>query len=142
MHPLGQAVLKGLRLHGVASEIVPDRATVKASWMRRDGRDAAKRGGCGNQKHLASRRTRPSGSGGVGGSLSLSLSLILQVCDFGLARSLSALTASGANPVLTDYVATRWYRAPEILLGSTKYTKVRPRAEACAGLRAPPPPPR
>lgn len=27
------------------------------------------------------------------------------------------------NPVLTDYVATRWYRAPEILLGSTKYTK-------------------
>lgn len=26
-------------------------------------------------------------------------------------------------PVLTEYVATRWYRAPEILLGSTKYTK-------------------
>lgn len=24
---------------------------------------------------------------------------------------------------LTDYVATRWYRAPEILLGSTKYSK-------------------
>jgi serine/threonine protein kinase len=24
---------------------------------------------------------------------------------------------------LTEYVATRWYRAPEILLGSTKYTK-------------------
>jgi serine/threonine protein kinase len=24
---------------------------------------------------------------------------------------------------LTDYVATRWYRAPEILLGSTKYGK-------------------
>ena len=24
--------------------------------------------------------------------------------------------------VLTDYVATRWYRAPEILLGSPKYT--------------------
>ena len=29
----------------------------------------------------------------------------------------------GPNPVLTDYVATRWYRAPEILLGSTHYTK-------------------
>jgi serine/threonine protein kinase len=27
------------------------------------------------------------------------------------------------GPVLTDYVATRWYRSPEILLGSTKYTK-------------------
>lgn len=24
---------------------------------------------------------------------------------------------------MTDYVATRWYRAPEILLGSTVYTK-------------------
>ena len=28
-----------------------------------------------------------------------------------------------SKQVLTDYVATRWYRAPEILLGSTKYTK-------------------
>ena len=26
------------------------------------------------------------------------------------------------GPVLTDYVATRWYRAPEILLGATRYT--------------------
>jgi len=24
-------------------------------------------------------------------------------------------------PILTDYVATRWYRAPEVLLGSPKY---------------------
>ena len=28
-----------------------------------------------------------------------------------------------SNPILTDYVATRWYRAPEILLGSTRYGK-------------------
>jgi mitogen-activated protein kinase 15 len=28
-----------------------------------------------------------------------------------------------APPILTEYVATRWYRAPEILLGSTNYTK-------------------
>lgn len=27
------------------------------------------------------------------------------------------------NPELTEYVATRWYRAPEILLSSTHYTK-------------------
>ena len=27
------------------------------------------------------------------------------------------------EPILTEYVATRWYRAPEILLGSSKYTK-------------------
>jgi len=44
-----------------------------------------------------------------------------KLCDFGLCRSVSE--TSGPNPVLTDYVATRWYRAPEILLGSTRYTK-------------------
>eukprot|EP01053_Blabericola_migrator_P011437 Blabericola_migrator_1__11436@NODE_679_length_6909_cov_149_679480_g493_i0_p1_GENE_NODE_679_length_6909_cov_149_679480_g493_i0NODE_679_length_6909_cov_149_679480_g493_i0_p1_ORF_typecomplete_len460_score53_67Pkinase/PF00069_25/2e69Pkinase_Tyr/PF07714_17/3_3e39Kinaselike/PF14531_6/1_5e12Kdo/PF06293_14/9_9e09Pkinase_fungal/PF17667_1/1_1e07WaaY/PF06176_11/5_4e05RIO1/PF01163_22/0_0011FTA2/PF13095_6/0_11APH/PF01636_23/0_14_NODE_679_length_6909_cov_149_679480_g493_i027274106 len=47
-----------------------------------------------------------------------------KVADFGLARSVAQDLGEGAtNPVLTDYVATRWYRAPEILLGSTKYTK-------------------
>eukprot|EP01121_Diplochlamys_sp_Union-15-3_P010084 TRINITY_DN2794_c0_g1_i1.p1 TRINITY_DN2794_c0_g1~~TRINITY_DN2794_c0_g1_i1.p1 ORF type:complete len:374 (-),score=65.07 TRINITY_DN2794_c0_g1_i1:266-1360(-) len=45
----------------------------------------------------------------------------VKVADFGLARSIE-LTGP-APPVLTDYVATRWYRAPEILLGSNKYTK-------------------
>ena len=30
---------------------------------------------------------------------------------------------SGFNPAMTEYVATRWYRAPEILLGSQTYTK-------------------
>jgi len=46
----------------------------------------------------------------------------IKIGDFGLARS---LTSSGddTNIKLTDYVATRWYRAPEILLGSTKYSK-------------------
>jgi len=33
------------------------------------------------------------------------------------------LERSEEQVVLTDYVATRWYRAPEILLGSTRYTK-------------------
>jgi len=48
----------------------------------------------------------------------------VKVADFGLARSVSMLEQEHAgNPslVLTDYVATRWYRAPEILLGSHKY---------------------
>ena len=50
-----------------------------------------------------------------------------QVADFGLARSLLKSDHSkggdgnGAVDILTDYVATRWYRAPEILLGSDKY---------------------
>mmetsp|Transcript_18988 Transcript_18988/g.47486 ORF Transcript_18988/g.47486 Transcript_18988/m.47486 type:complete len:428 (-) Transcript_18988:778-2061(-) len=51
---------------------------------------------------------------------------LVKVCDFGLARTASQLaneaTTAGTAPVLTDYVATRWYRAPEILLGSTSYT--------------------
>lgn len=46
----------------------------------------------------------------------------IKICDFGLARSLSQ-SRDGSMPILTDYVATRWYRAPEILLGSTKYSK-------------------
>lgn len=46
----------------------------------------------------------------------------IKLCDFGLARSVFS-GKEGAMPVLTDYVATRWYRAPEILLGSTKYSK-------------------
>ena len=36
----------------------------------------------------------------------------LKICDFGFARHWSA-----NNHDLTDYVATRWYRAPELLLG-------------------------
>jgi len=45
----------------------------------------------------------------------------VKICDFGLCRSCIELEAPGRK--LTDYVATRWYRSPEILLGSTKYTK-------------------
>lgn len=44
---------------------------------------------------------------------------LVKVCDFGLARSVAmAMGDLGSSPVLTEYVATRWYRAPEILLGS------------------------
>ena len=46
----------------------------------------------------------------------------LKVADFGLARSVHNDEDAGAV-VMTDYVATRWYRAPEIVLGSTKYSK-------------------
>ncbi len=45
-----------------------------------------------------------------------------KLADFGLARSIAMKEEEGP-PVLTEYVATRWYRAPEILLGSTKYSK-------------------
>ncbi|GMH06499.1 hypothetical protein Nepgr_008339 [Nepenthes gracilis] len=35
----------------------------------------------------------------------------LKICDFGLAR-----TVKGAEQFMTEYVVTRWYRAPELLL--------------------------
>nr|CAH8861550.1 unnamed protein product [Trichobilharzia regenti] len=56
----------------------------------------------------------------------------VKLCDFGLARSLKGRnkseTGSKVNcktllPALTEYVATRWYRAPEILLACHDYTK-------------------
>uniref|UniRef100_A0A8C1GGC1 Mitogen-activated protein kinase 15 n=1 Tax=Cyprinus carpio TaxID=7962 RepID=A0A8C1GGC1_CYPCA len=47
----------------------------------------------------------------------------VKLCDFGLARSLYQIQEDAVNPALTEYVATRWYRAPEILLGSSRYTK-------------------
>jgi len=49
----------------------------------------------------------------------------LKVCDFGLARSVKAGSAEGGKDVgmMTEYVATRWYRAPEIMLSFKMYTK-------------------
>lgn len=45
----------------------------------------------------------------------------LKICDFGLARVAdSDHNHAGA---LTEYVATRWYRAPEIMLNSSNYSK-------------------
>lgn len=41
----------------------------------------------------------------------------LKLCDFGFARTVSSDDMGN----LTDYVATRWYRAPELLLGSSTY---------------------
>ncbi|XP_011502313.1 PREDICTED: extracellular signal-regulated kinase 2 isoform X2 [Ceratosolen solmsi marchali] len=50
-----------------------------------------------------------------------------KIADFGLARSINHLGEgdgeAGSDPILTDYVATRWYRAPEILMASKSYTK-------------------
>uniref|UniRef100_A0A452RBT7 Mitogen-activated protein kinase 15 n=1 Tax=Ursus americanus TaxID=9643 RepID=A0A452RBT7_URSAM len=52
----------------------------------------------------------------------LDSSCLVKLCDFGLARSLSGLPEGPEGQALTDYVATRWYRAPEVLLSSSWYT--------------------
>ena len=45
----------------------------------------------------------------------------LKICDFGLARAdIPALQTQ--QTALTDYIATRWYRAPEVILSWKKYT--------------------
>lgn len=44
---------------------------------------------------------------------------VLKVCDLGQCRELSMDTPKN----LTEYVSTRWYRAPELLLGSRNYEK-------------------
>ncbi|XP_021523863.2 cyclin-dependent kinase-like 1 isoform X1 [Aotus nancymaae] len=41
---------------------------------------------------------------------------VIKLCDFGFARLLT-----GPNDYYTDYVATRWYRSPELLVGDTQY---------------------
>jgi len=40
---------------------------------------------------------------------------VAKIADFGLAREIRS------RPPYTDYVSTRWYRAPELLLRSTVY---------------------
>ncbi|KAI3388396.1 hypothetical protein SNEBB_003756 [Seison nebaliae] len=52
------------------------------------------------------------------GNLLLNATCDLKICDFGMAR-----VASGNRGTLTEYVATRWYRAPEVMLNSRAYGK-------------------
>eukprot|EP00900_Chrysochromulina_parva_P024698 jgi/Chrpa1/6862/Chrysochromulina_OHIO_Genome00018204-RA len=58
-------------------------------------------------------------------NLLLNSDCLMKVADFGLARSMHDLdegySSEQSQHQMTDYVATRWYRAPEILLGSTIY---------------------
>ncbi|KAJ7185656.1 mitogen-activated protein kinase [Mycena filopes] len=57
-------------------------------------------------------------------NLLLNANCDLKVADFGLARSVKTAEPSGTDTgFMTEYVATRWYRAPEIMLTFKQYTK-------------------
>ena len=64
------------------------------------------------------------------GNLLVNADCELKICDFGLARGYSpgggpAQAARGAanQGFMTEYVATRWYRAPEIMLSFANYVR-------------------
>ncbi|KAF7303312.1 Mitogen-activated protein kinase [Mycena kentingensis (nom. inval.)] len=57
-------------------------------------------------------------------NLLLNANCDLKVCDFGLARSVkTTITGGKESGLMTEYVATRWYRAPEIMLSFKNYSK-------------------
>jgi len=65
------------------------------------------------------------------GNILLNADCELKICDFGLARGYSppgqnpgaaASKAAGSAGFMTEYVATRWYRAPEIMLSFANYS--------------------
>jgi serine/threonine protein kinase len=49
------------------------------------------------------------------GNLLVNSDCELKICDFGLSRGYDSSPEDGATQ-MTEYVATRWYRAPEIML--------------------------
>jgi mitogen-activated protein kinase 7 len=63
------------------------------------------------------------------GNLLVNADCELKICDFGLARGYTPpgsnappSKAAGNQGFMTEYVATRWYRAPEIMLSFANYT--------------------
>lgn len=61
------------------------------------------------------------------GNLLVNADCELKICDFGLARGYTPGTgtsrAAGNQGFMTEYVATRWYRAPEIMLSFANYVR-------------------
>lgn len=60
------------------------------------------------------------------GNLLVNADCELKICDFGLARGYTpgggTSRVAGNSGFMTEYVATRWYRAPEIMLSFANYS--------------------
>ncbi|KAI8065349.1 MAP kinase [Gilbertella persicaria] len=65
------------------------------------------------------------------GNLLVNADCELKICDFGLARGYSENPDHNVG-FMTEYVATRWYRAPEIMLSFQNYTKASTYSIVCA----------
>ena len=63
------------------------------------------------------------------GNLLVNADCELKICDFGLARGYTpgggTSKSAGNQGFMTEYVATRWYRAPEIMLSFANYVRLR-----------------
>lgn len=57
------------------------------------------------------------------GNILVTIQGCLKICDFGLARGISSRYFHSRTSPITNYVATRWYRAPELLLAHKSYGK-------------------
>lgn len=51
-------------------------------------------------------------------NLLLNKDCVLQICDLGLGRGFEQ-----EDEMKTEYVITRWYRAPEVILNASEYSK-------------------
>ena len=67
-----------------------------------------------HQAHVLHRDLKP-------GNLLVNKNCDLKICDFGLARAVNP-SADAKDLGLTEYVVTRWYRAPELLVENLVYT--------------------
>lgn len=59
------------------------------------------------------------------GNILVTMQGTLKICDFGLARGINHKFQRGdiGETPITNYVATRWYRAPELMLSNNSYNK-------------------
>lgn len=57
------------------------------------------------------------------GNLFVKANCELKIGDFGLARGIAEPNVGSSDEFMTEYVATRWYRAPEIMLSRAGYDK-------------------
>ena len=67
-----------------------------------------------HQAHVLHRDLKP-------GNLLVNKNCDLKICDFGLARAINP-EEEKKDLGLTEYVVTRWYRAPELLVENQSYT--------------------